>query len=288
MSRSKLLAKREEKLLKMRQHLITGFTWLLCLAMVLGTLLLLVSGLRLLLLSSNPQFVLEEITIEGNTHITPDELIYSQLYENQVIEKKINLFQISPSNIREKLEANPAIHEVRVERILPSTLAISITEKQARAQLVKDGKVYLVSNDSTLLPFGESQQSYLPLIAVKVDKALKLGEQIRNEENQAVFKFLNYYDSYAIKRNGETYFPSQIFKVARIRQDPKGDLVLFLKKSGISDNFKIARDNVLIKLDSSELALSLDRACIYLIENRIDGVAIDKYIDARSHRVFVE
>ncbi|MDD7983696.1 FtsQ-type POTRA domain-containing protein [Lentisphaera marina] len=288
MSRSKLLAKREEKILKIRQQLITGFTWLLCLAMVLGTLLLLVSGLRLLLLSSNPQFVLEKIEIQGNTHITPDETIYQQLYDLEVIEKKINLFQISPSEVREKLEANPAIHEVKVDRILPSTLAVTISEKQARAQLLKDGKVYLVSNDSTLLPYGENQQSYLPLIAVKVDGELKLGQQISTEENQVVFDFLNYYDSYAIKRNGETFFPSQIFKVARIRQDPKGDLVLFLKQSGISDNFKIARNNVLIKLDSSELALSLDRACIYLIENRIEGKAIEKYIDARSHRVFVE
>ncbi len=288
MSRSKLLAKREEKILKIRQQLITGFTWLLCLAMVLGTLLLLVSGLRLLLLSSNPQFVLEKIEIQGNTHITPDETIYQQLYDLEVIEKKINLFQISPYEVREKLEANPAIHEVKVDRILPSTLAVTISEKQARAQLLKDGKVYLVSNDSTLLPYGENQQSYLPLIAVKVDGELKLGQQISTEENQVVFDFLNYYDSYAIKRNGETFFPSQIFKVARIRQDPKGDLVLFLKQSGISDNFKIARNNVLIKLDSSELALSLDRACIYLIENRIEGKAIEKYIDARSHRVFVE
>jgi hypothetical protein len=288
MSRSKLLAKREEKILKIRQQLITGFTWLLCLAMVLGTLLLLVSGLRLLLLSSNPQFVLEKIEIQGNTHITPDETIYQQLYDLEVIEKKINLFQISPSEVREKLEANPAIHEAKVDRILPSTLAVTISEKQARAQLLKDGKVYLVSNDSTLLPYGENQQSYLPLIAVKVDGELKLGQQISTEENQVVFDFLNYYDSYAIKRNGETFFPSQIFKVARIRQDPKGDLVLFLKQSGISDNFKIARNNVLIKLDSSELALSLDRACIYLIENRIEGKAIEKYIDARSHRVFVE
>ncbi|EDM26269.1 cell division protein FtsQ, putative [Lentisphaera araneosa HTCC2155] len=288
MSRSKLLAKREEKLLKMRQQLITGFTWLLCLAMVLGTLLLLVSGLRLLLLSSNPQFVLEKIQIKGNTHITPDDLIYSQLHELNVIERKINLFQVSPSDLREKLEANPAIHEVNVERILPDTLSITITEKQARAQFVKDGKIYLVSNDSTLLPYGEGKQVYLPLIAVKVEDELELGEKINTEENQPVFDFLNYYDSYAIRRNGETYFPSQIFKVARIRQDPKGDLVLFLRQSGISDNFKIARNNVLIKLDSSELALSLDRACIYLIENRIDGKAIEKYIDARSHRVFVE
>ncbi|WDE98138.1 FtsQ-type POTRA domain-containing protein [Lentisphaera profundi] len=288
MSRSKLLAKREEKLLKIRQQLITSFTWLLCLAMVLGTLLLLVSGMRLLLLSSNPQFTLQNIEIKGNTHITPDEIIYAQLAEMEVLENKINIFQVSPSKLREKLEQNPAIQEVLIERVLPNTLSISITEKQARAQFVVDGKVYLVSSDSTLLPYGDNQQAYLPLIAIKVDGKLELGKKINTEDNQAVFDFLSYYDSYAIRRNGETFFPSQIFKVARVRQDPKGDLVLFLKQSGISDDFKIARHNVLLKLDSSELALSLERACTFLIENRLAGKPINKYIDARSHRVFVE
>ena len=108
------------------------------------------------------------------------------------------------------------------------------------------------------------------------------------DENAVVFKFLIYYDSYSIRRNGETFFPSQIFKVARIRQDPQGDLIIFLKKSGISDNFKIARDNVLLKLNSSELELSLERTCTFLIVNRVNGAPINKYIDTRSHRVFVE
>ena len=288
MSRSKLLAKREEKILKIRQMSIAGLTWLLCLAMMLGTLVLLISGMRLLLLSSNPQFVLQEINIQGNTNLVSDKEINHNLDQLGVIENKINIFQISPEDVRDSLEANPAIHEVSVERVLPSSLSIQITEKQASAQFIRDGKIYLLSNDSTLLPASDSKQNYLPLIAIKSDKELKVGEQIMTDENAVVFKFLNYYDSYSIRRNGETFFPSQIFKVMRIRQDPQGDLIIFLKKSGISDNFKIARDNVLLKLNSNELELSLERTCTFLIVNRVEGAPVNKYIDARSHRVFVE
>ena len=289
MSRSKLLAKREEKILKIRQMSISGLTWLLCLAMAFGTLILLVSGMRLLLLSSNQQFVLKDINIQGNTSLISNEEINNVLQKQGVIENKINLFQVSPKQVRKNLESHPAVHEVLVERVMPYSLNIQISEKQASAQFIRDGKMYLLSSDSTLLPAGDMNRNYLPLIAVKSDEALTIGLKIITDENAVVFKFLNYYDSYSVRRNGETFFPSQIFKVARVRQDPQGDLILFLRKSGINDNFKIARDNVLLKLNSGELALSLERACTFLIENRVkNGAPINKYIDARSHRVFVE
>ena len=212
MSRSKLLAKREEKILKIRQMAVSGLTWLLCLAMLLGTLILLVSGLRLLLLSSNPQFVLQEINVNGNQNLISDKEVSQTLNKLGVIEDKINLFQISPEDIRVHLESHPAVNEVTVDRVLPASLSINISEKQASAQFLHNGQLYLLSSDSTLLPTGEIRQNYLPLVAIKTIDKLNIGTKIITDENSVVFKFLNYYDSYSMRRNGETFSHHRFLK----------------------------------------------------------------------------
>lgn len=97
-------------------------------------IILIITAITLFLLS--PIFSIENIAIKNNEKLSQEEIIsLSQ------IEKGTNLFKIRNAEIKNNIKENAYVDEVKVNRILPNTIEITVTERQV-AYLLEYGSSY--------------------------------------------------------------------------------------------------------------------------------------------------
>lgn len=85
---------------------------------------------------STPYFSLEEIHVQGNTFLSPETML-----SIAAVRQGMNIFDVDPDVVRQRLQAEPWIRNVTVEKRLPRTLEIRVEERIATAVLV-DGDSY--------------------------------------------------------------------------------------------------------------------------------------------------
>ena len=84
----------------------------------------------------SPIFSIENISIKNNEKLSQEEIIsLSQ------IEKGTNLFKIRNAEIKNNIKENAYVDEVKVNRILPNTIEITVTERKV-AYLLEYGSSY--------------------------------------------------------------------------------------------------------------------------------------------------
>ena len=97
-------------------------------------IILIITAITLFLLS--PIFNIENISIKNNEKLSQEEIIsLSQ------IEKGTNLFKIRNTEIKNNIKENAYVDEVKVNRILPNTIEITVTERKV-AYLLEYGSSY--------------------------------------------------------------------------------------------------------------------------------------------------
>lgn len=97
-------------------------------------IILIITAITLFLLS--PIFGIENISIKNNEKLSQEEIIsLSQ------IEKGTNLFKIRNAEIKNNIKENAYVDEVKVNRILPNTIEITVTERKV-AYLLEYGSSY--------------------------------------------------------------------------------------------------------------------------------------------------
>ena len=97
-------------------------------------IILIITAITLFLLS--PIFNIENISIKNNEKLSQEEIIsLSQ------IEKGTNLFKIRNAEIKNNIKENAYVDEVKVNRILPNTIEITVTERKV-AYLLEYGSSY--------------------------------------------------------------------------------------------------------------------------------------------------
>jgi cell division protein FtsQ len=90
-------------------------------------------------------FLLKEIRVQGNEYVERQDIV--QLAS---LKPGKPLFQIPTKQVGEKVLQNPYLRGVSINRSLPSTLIISVQERQAVAYLV-DQKIYMVDEEGKML-----------------------------------------------------------------------------------------------------------------------------------------
>ncbi len=139
--------KQQDRLVKRktyRRERRTSATWLL--ALVIGV----VVGFGFYrfahyLVTESRMFTLQKIEVEGNRYVATDEIL-----QKARIKMGTRLFQIAPDSIVERVRQIPYFRGVSVSRMLPSTLIISVQERQPVAYLV-DGRTYMVDEEGKIL-----------------------------------------------------------------------------------------------------------------------------------------
>lgn len=137
-------------------------------------LALLIAGAAFGLLHS-PYFELREVAVEGNSLLSRDEIILKA-----GIREKTNIFQVDTNGIRGRIKSIPCVEEVRVARRLPSTLVISVKEREACLIFPYAGYFVEVGPDRVALGLLETLKFRgLPVVSgLEVDKVV-VGEEVK-------------------------------------------------------------------------------------------------------------
>jgi cell division protein FtsQ len=111
------------------------------------------------LINETEMFELKNIKIVGNKYLEEEEIL--SLSE---IKTGVNLFDIETDSVASKILKNKYFEGVSINRSLPSSLIISVQERQPVAYLI-DGNIYMVDQTAIILLKKPSMPEYnLPII----------------------------------------------------------------------------------------------------------------------------
>jgi cell division protein FtsQ len=114
-------------------------------------------------------FALATVEVEGRER-SEREAILAAL----AVSRGMPIFAIDPAAARSRLEAMPWIRSAAVERRLPGTLFISLTERQPFAVWQHRGKLELIDRDGTVIA-GEKPDAFGSLVVLVGDDAPARG-----------------------------------------------------------------------------------------------------------------
>jgi cell division protein FtsQ len=115
-------------------------------------------------------FAVTEVTVQGLQTLSQKQV--TDWIGNQQGE---NILVLDVQALASRLKEHPWIRQVSIERTLPHTLKIGITERIPYARLQLE-KMYLLDNYGVLLGEAEPQHETLPLIIGFAGKPMRLGE----------------------------------------------------------------------------------------------------------------
>jgi len=101
----------------------------------------------LLALSAEAGLTVNEVMVQGRGRSSADAILAAL-----GVQRGTPMLAISPSLAKARLEALPWIRSASVERLLPDTLYVHVTERQPLALWQRKGKLELVDRDGTTVP----------------------------------------------------------------------------------------------------------------------------------------
>ena len=122
----------------------------------------------------------ENIEIVGSDTITPSDFLAAAQ-----IKKGDLFFRFSSKKSAEKLcRAYPALREVRIKKVLPNTLRVTVTEDTALFTLVFDGTSYLLSSDLRVMGTGDGSGTIrleLPVASLAIGEKIGFADEAEGE-----------------------------------------------------------------------------------------------------------
>ncbi|HEX5398296.1 MAG TPA: FtsQ-type POTRA domain-containing protein [Verrucomicrobiae bacterium] len=156
----------------------------------------------------NPDFAIQRVDVQTDGVIPSDEL-----RRWSGVKKGANLFALDLASVKRNLELWPVIGSVSVERILPRTLKIRVTERKPIAQVnmphaTRSGGIayYVFQLDATgmvmqpldprryVVPISQMTTGPLPVITGLNDSQLQLGRRVKLPEALAALRLIAAFD----------------------------------------------------------------------------------------------
>ena len=139
-----------------------------------------------LFFSRNPYFELKHVIMSSDGRLTPSKLI-----EYGDIERGGNLFDVDLDTLRDKLEGVSLIDSVHIQRRLPDTLIVRVTERVAVAQVHWKWRApcFLIDQEGIILPPTRAGQA-LPMIEGLTLEKLRPGEILEDPGVEYVLELL--------------------------------------------------------------------------------------------------
>ncbi len=142
------------------------------------TLILILIGLIIFLFIQSSFFNCYNVLVKGNSWVDEEKIL-----ETAEVPIGTNLFHIDEKKISQKLELIPMIKEARIEKRLPNSIYIFITERTPAAVISALGKFILVDAEGFYIQDVEtiSTYKYLPLITgIEIPENQQYREKIEN------------------------------------------------------------------------------------------------------------
>jgi cell division septal protein FtsQ len=156
------------------------------------------------LVYENPSFAIQDVQVETDGIISTDEL-----RRWSGVERGRNLLALDLARVKRDLELEPFIQSVSVERILPRTLRIRVTEREPIARVnvpqphpggrvdlanyLLDGDGYVLKplDSSQRVPHAASAEDPLPIISGINANDLQPGKRLDDPRVQAALDFID-------------------------------------------------------------------------------------------------
>ena len=105
-------------------------------------------------------FGLERVTIAGLQQLREDEILH-----DGALDARKSLAFLSVAEVRDRLAAVPLVGSVSVRKIYPHELLVTITEREPSALWQKDGEIFVISADGTVIDrMRDGRFAGLPLV----------------------------------------------------------------------------------------------------------------------------
>lgn len=150
---------------------------------VIIIILFLLCTLSLFLFLRSPLFTIQEITVEGL-----DKLSLEEIYRALLIREGMNIWKISPPELKERILAIPRVSEVEINRVLPDKLFIHIREKYPLALVPYHGYYLELAPDGMFIGIRDEYEGELPLINGLLWGRMDVGMQIPDRSRKEVIE----------------------------------------------------------------------------------------------------
>jgi len=170
---------------------------------------------------TSPRFAVRKIEINGVKRKTDD-----QIERLGSVKLGDNVFAVDTNQVERKLLTDPWIKQVKVSRVLPSTLRIELEEREVGALASIGEHLYLITKSGE--PFKEVEEGDPYDLPVVTGIST---EEIARDRERAVERFAL---ALEILRHWERIPMSRVLPAQEIHLGPGGDAVLTIGKKGIT------------------------------------------------------
>lgn len=131
-------------------------------------------------------FQVKQIEIQGNKQLRGEQILAMS-----GISKGVNIFKANLRQAQDKIALQPIVKKVEISRSFPSTIVISMTERQPIGFVANQGHFVVVSEDGYYLARADNLSSLnLPIITgVRIDSSGP-GQRIGDQRLQAALDYL--------------------------------------------------------------------------------------------------
>ncbi len=143
---------------------------------LLFVLLFVACNVFLILFLRSSLFVIETIDIRGLEKVSSGEVKNAAR-----IQEGMNLWKISPPELRERVLSIPRVKTVEVDRVLPSTIVFKIEEKHPIALVSYHGYYLELAPDGTFIGLKDGYRGELPLISGLLWGQMEVGTSIPDQ-----------------------------------------------------------------------------------------------------------
>ncbi|PIE05755.1 MAG: cell division protein [Sorangium cellulosum] len=170
---------------------------------------------------TSPRFAVGTIRVEGTTKRTAEQVV-----QTAGLSIGMNVFSVDLTNARRRLLEDPWIAEAEVERKLPSTLTINVTEREAMAVVVVDADLYLCTHEGEIFKKLESDDpSGLVVINGLTSALVAHDRKLATERIQGALQLLSNYEERG---------PSKRYPVQEINIGDDGSLIMTVGKGAVT------------------------------------------------------
>ncbi len=117
---------------------------------------------------------LEKVEVVGNTRIEGATLVSAS-----GLRSGSHLLKLSVDSVSKRVGRIPWVSHARVERILPSKIRITVTERKPFVAVVSEGKTFLVASDATVLEENDAEIPHvtdMPITGINAGSQIELAE----------------------------------------------------------------------------------------------------------------
>ena len=153
----------------------------------------------------NDRFTVKTIDIRTSGLINPEQIrSWARIHEGE------NLFEVDLQRIKRDLEMVPQIKVAAVDRVLPETLRLRITERRALAQVIiykqrSEGQVqknvYWLDSEGVVMPLVDTKQSterapvkWIPLVIGLNQADLMPGRSVQSQQLESALSLIRRFD----------------------------------------------------------------------------------------------